>query len=689
MNRAVFLFLFISLIYTQTINGQKPKFGYAGVNEKYAEVSSSQCTLDLAVSLENGPYTEITVQNFATQISSNSLKDGYRYFILNVIVPLGEGVIDLVLETTDTLETFLYPNVAKYNCSVAPTLVADTFNYHKIFPYTKNKIPLRLVGYNRISSLQITSSAQSPYTIIGLAQDPYDLSLFYISTSLRSDTSNFPKSFTVTITETSDPSNTLTLDYDISFKDFQISNISPMIYPNPDLLNPIKTSCFSIFVIEGDMKNQVIQTVAVTPSSLMISSKMLRVKGNDLDCTVFLISKVNFITYNDPLNIHIYGYQNFFIDSFTVVWPSRPSNVFSNPVFDIYKADFDLPNLGDIKWTYTFNPIYYPFTPSFSSLYNDGNNEYPFGIASGNLNVFQTIITEYFESYLPDLSQSLETDGTILFMGLGNTQIDSTPPLIHNITFTKVPGAPYYHVRVHVTDDLSGFYKIVFGQFDTETLYYFNNLGDDIYEGVFRQTYSLLYIFDRAGNSQRHAFYLPNGVALPENARFTTNMITHFRFASPVVDLQNSGFNNTLYFNYTGAGIGNGVIFVLDTKEFLDLPSISNNPTMYDYDPELKMYKIDFYMEQGLYAQNVSYLFGSVYNPYSDEQLIPILGDSAVLTIVNNYANQIPPIITSISQYPAPMNQINNQLETLDIGWTIEIDTQSRYLAFAQFNVTS
>ncbi|KAF2068168.1 hypothetical protein CYY_010506, partial [Polysphondylium violaceum] len=657
MKIRILLFILLSFIYIQSISGQKPKLGYSLVEDSYALISSSKCTVGLSVSFENGAYDTVAVQDITTQEMTDSLQDGYRVFLLNFLVPLGEADIDLVLQTTDTFETYTYPKVGQYNCTMAPTLVADTFNYTQILPVFETKIPLRLVGYNRMTTLQIVvNTAQSPYTIRGLVQDPVDFSLFYISAFLNPDNAIFAKSIQLTITETSNPSNTLTLDYEISFEDYQSSIVmTPLIYPNPDRLSPIKTLTFSLLNFVGDVKNGYIRSNPQTLGSLNLNSYMAPIKGNDQNCTMMLISKVSSISKDTVQTINIYGYPDYFLDAFNIIWPSRPPNVFSNPDFTLIKSGLPLPNLGEITWTYTFDPIYYPFSPTFSNFYNDGNNEYPFGIASGNLNVFQTKITEYFESYLPNLSQYLvDMDAaSLLSLNLQNTQIDSTPPVVHNITFTKVPGSPDYHVRVNVTDDLSGFYKIQFGEMDSEMVYYFNSIGNDIYEGVVKKTYRVFNVFDKAGNLKRYDLYLPNGVALPTQYGFTANMITTY------------------------------------TKELLDMTTIFSNPPLYDYDPELKMYKIDFYMEQGLYAQNISYIFGQFDNSYSNEQLIPILGSRAVLTIVNNDANQMPPIISSISQFPAIVNLINNPLETLDIGWTIEIDTQSRFLAFAQFNVTS
>jgi len=667
------------------------------VSETYGYASKQfNCSLKIDFSIEKTGSFVLAFENVLEVSRNKAPCDGYSSYdcyTIDVDVLPGNGALTLVIDLVDTTK-IKYPSMVNYECLKAPPLDIETFGAYDLFPKTLNTILLRFKGYNKTNTLDymgvIDPGDVSPYDLIGMSQDPLDKSLFQCIFNFNLDSNVNLATFV--FTELTNSENKA-LTFKSTIEDWGSAVETPLVFPT-DKISIAKIMSFSLFSVSGNTTNRYMYSKSSSTTS-SFSSIAVKVKGNDQNCQIMIITQTSQI--GSPAAVEINKFRNWFYGSYPIQYKIGV-DVYNNVASSMFKTEYTLSNLFEIVYSSVYNSNNFPYLPLFSyGKFQDSLNEYPYGIGSGTLGNFKMVTTEYIESFQPNVGLNfvLSNFESMLDFGLDfqNTIVDITPPVIQNITFIPLQGLDKYLLRINITDDQSGFFKLVSGLYDGPALIYYNTIGNNIYETLFDKNYdvSSLQFSDKAGNmGSVRSTGLKNGVKFPKfSSGFTASMITNFTFESRVVNTTIQGYNNTLYFNFTGAAPGNKIMFFVFVREVPNSKDFIRKPPVYDYNTELQLYKIDFYIPQGLYAQNIQYSIGQLGMTYDNEQLYHLLGEKALLQTVNYDANQIPPLITNVVLFPSQVHDIINIDDVITVGWHIEIDTQVRTLDYAEFNVTS
>jgi len=339
-----------------------------------------------------------------------------------------------------------------------------------------------------------------------------------------------------------------------------------------------------------------------------------------------------------------------------------------------------------------------------ASLINDKSFPYPLGISGGNLKNCDYSFSFPVPLLLADkiTISALYSELFTISTQLAPTPADTIPPIVHNLTITHLSG-PYYLLSANITDNQSGFKCLLFN--DELVLNSYDivqgTLTDGIYETLIDKRYLLsitnIKTFDNALSSSImvNGYYNAKGdrVASINDILVPTN-ISQFDFEKYNIDLSNSGSWNTLYFNYSRAGPYEKVIFypiILVPKYSINDPSILKDPKyQYEYNQDLRLFKIDFYLPAGLYTQNITYYIGDLSGTllHSDD-IYRVVGPSALLSVYSQDANQMMPYFIDFQ----PMGSQTRTLEQTDaqttIGWVFTIETLLYPLKYFNVTVTS
>eukprot|EP01133_Synstelium_polycarpum_P014173 gene14173-16709_t len=340
---------------------------------------------------------------------------------------------------------------------------------------------------------------------------------------------------------------------------------------------------------------------------------------------------------------------------------------------------------------------------------------FPFGFGPGNMMSFSYLATQFISTYADSIDYSLTYDnlnGEQLKVTPPGT--DKTDPWVVSMTTTRL-GAYGNILRVITHDESSGVYQVLvnfgspleyigsYATTDQDIVHIDNSLTPPMitYEILFELQNEIksIAVKDLARNEVKYIKGTPltTSLGIPTisyNVEWTANDITHIEFASNSVDVTNKPAINTLYFNVTNADIM--------YKPKISIPQIFNSDGTNEtftgaWDNVRKLYKVDFKLLKNIFEGPLMYTIlakqidlGNLatYNILSSE-LISIFGQSAVLNIISNNADQLPPIIVEVVTIPQTGVLTIDPLLDNSIGWDLTVEDLVNGFAWGYVEVTS
>ncbi|KAF2072002.1 hypothetical protein CYY_006691, partial [Polysphondylium violaceum] len=288
------------------------------------------------------------------------------------------------------------------------------------------------------------------------------------------------------------------------------------------------------------------------------------------------------------------------------------------------------------------------------------------------------------------------------------TLSDNTPPNIEAMDL-KCEYGRYCILTATINDNISGFNFLTIN--GRKVLQFHDLIQGTLYNGFYAAKVDMNYllvideiiVFDKVLEATKFNYGFYNALAWklnPVGAILSPSKISLLEFAKYGLDLSDDGQWNTLYFNYTGAGPYSRIIFypiILVPEISIDDPDIKVNPKyQYEWDLNLKMFKIDFYLPRGLYTKNITYYLGDLSNTglhssglYSSEQLYKILGETALLSVYSSEANQMFPYFNTFSVKGSQTYNLLTKTDTATIGWVFSVETLLHPIKYITFTVTS
>ncbi|KAF2071473.1 hypothetical protein CYY_007207 [Polysphondylium violaceum] len=690
----IFLFLFLFL---RTTECAKPRVPYAKkISETYSE--NGACTLTVALSVENNIDPNIVYGFNGVQIAQPYQTKVQNYDVYSQVsfqLQKGTGLIELMIQTTIDSTIYTY-EIGDYECIDAPSnyQVIRFNSTGEITARQSSSTIIKIDGYQRKSLLSASLiQGDSSFGLTFLQITDIDLSLFSLDFRLLVDgvTTNFENPI-VRITQ-DEPLWTIDLPFYSRIKPWATHTIEVAAPSTPVAISIVNLNYETIMGISGNMRDQILYSNL--PNNY-VYALFTPVIGNDQNTKVWVKVSPQFYSQPASADASILAFNGVIPSQlFTVPFSKTVPNSVLNLAYNLPTSTYSTM----INLELDAQSIVLPYKSSFRDggytfSFSTKDSLYPFGIVSGTYTDYKYAVSYLYSQTSPSLVWGVlygYDNINNIPINLSATLADTNGPLIQNITLIHLEG-PMYIVRFEITDDLSGFscLDLQGGSFLMNASHIISGSTlNGVYEMLIQSTNSIstLNLMDNVGNSIIFTDFLPNTGQFFKALDGTSEIdaITILRFEHYDLDVSTQGQNNTLYFNFTGAGPTVKVMFLytLTAFEYSDLSDLEN---FYEYDTVLELYKIDLYLPQGLYSANISYMVGRAPFVYNSDTLINIFGSSASLSVKNNDAYQLPPLLDSMEK--SINNIINSVDDTIQVGWKLKFYSK-RDIKSAVFHVTS
>ncbi|KAF2068257.1 hypothetical protein CYY_010418, partial [Polysphondylium violaceum] len=286
------------------------------------------------------------------------------------------------------------------------------------------------------------------------------------------------------------------------------------------------------------------------------------------------------------------------------------------------------------------------------------------------------------------------------------TQTDFEAPKVTNIEFEYLSSG-YCLIRVHITDNQSGFSRLFFSvpaSVITPQNLVSGNLLDGVYElrtqtfllpSVIRYGYT---INDKAGNekvvSTTNSFrpYYLIDAQIPElpSPTFDYEDITTFKFEPNNINVTTFGSLCTLYFGYKGMTSDNmPPVFIRLTKStdyLLETTSFADIPLM-QWDTSLNLYKYQFFIPPRLFSGNIDYQVYAGSLNINPTIMYQFFGEKALLKVYSDISDEMPPIVTKYSFSPSSVTI--NQGQSVQVTLTVDIEDPINGLDYGSIKIGS
>ncbi|KAF2068414.1 hypothetical protein CYY_010260, partial [Polysphondylium violaceum] len=654
------------------------------------------CSLDIFISILSDEVISIDSSSSISPLSI-SIQERYGPYIAKLFAVRGSysfGPKNLSVNAKYANGTLVEVLLGKeYDCL---PLTAPSLSYYAtpLFPTQKNWLFFYLLNIQR--SLQLSVVWISPGYSSLIYQNPYYLS-----------------SFSLLIFASPNVSNSSSAQFNLMIGNYQIgptmsipitfSNYGELVsssYSGVDgFYNPKRPFLYILAGLESlDPRNLWYQV-----SDVDVFRDYL--KGSPMASSSFLIS-VPYLTQTSTL-VRLSVYNG---ETPANIMNITGNNVPLNPVVELVLTQF-INSQIDCKFIRVlFDLAYDRQDISLTGVYyrdkGNANIPFPFGIVKGTFKEPKYDISFSMSPYYSNANLFISVNEIFQPVNVVSSLSDIVPPIIHNLTLTHVSG-PNYLLKATITDDMSGFNfleinnRVVLTSADIVQ----GSLTNGTFEALVDQNYLLIAddisVYDNTLSFNRFPSGYFNSKGMKLN-RIDSNLgvlilgkISSFAFKYFDLDLSTTGKWNTLNFNYTGAGPYSRIIFypIISVSEYSSLdPDMKVNPKyQYEWDLNLKMFKIDFYLPRGLYTRNITYFIGDLSSDtlISSYEIFNVYGLHALLSVYSQEANQMFPYITTFDIKGSRIRNLELASDIVTIGWTFSIETLLHPLKYIILTVTS
>ncbi|KAK5575152.1 hypothetical protein RB653_010408 [Dictyostelium firmibasis] len=694
-NFFIFFYFFISFIINKVISNEiVPLISSKLIENEYATLGGN-CTITYLLEF---PYSS-SIANITSVIYDynpikvtvgKNLNKDHSILVSNILLPIDSQQFKLTI--IDSLITSYDCNIQlELKCSILPTLVSpinknpNSNNWIMTKSRLLNQQPTLTIYMSNLNGFigQNTSNTDrfnfksSMIFYKNFQQfDPKVLLINYYYSIATSKIGNFIWSYS---------DNDFIVAESISFTSPISSetinppdNIGLITYPSLPYIKNFKI-IFQIF--NSSVLNSTILGFVANSDGTKDAMNVYPIYGNPSNAQ-FIVYINNFNDYKYNISTWgLYTYHSSTCDLKTLI--SRGVDTIPVPVSNVKSCQLSY---------YATDSYYFPIFSFINDAQSPVTNiglgpfikldrvSYPYGFSKGNAKNYTYKINTVVPLYFNTESYYFICPDSVGLMASSEYKGDISTPIISSVLFIPKDDGLKTIVRINASDSS-------FGIFYMETFpSSIRIIGSDLVSGDrFNGVYEKLIDFSiypqitsivayNTYNLKSYTFIVEN--LYPSKTPSIVD-ITTFRFASPLVNLSIDGFMNTIYMNYSDANINYRPGFkLITTAEIARDFEWNHNYDFLQWDNTLQLFKLDFYMPPRLFTGNLEYRFNFGYYDLDPNSLSNLLvnksinNNNPILSVVSDYADEMPPIVTNIVKY------FQSNTISIDLVWEITFSDQ-------------
>ncbi|KAF2077784.1 hypothetical protein CYY_000905 [Polysphondylium violaceum] len=385
-------------------------------------------------------------------------------------------------------------------------------------------------------------------------------------------------------------------------------------------------------------------------------TKVLPVLGNPLNYTMVTLFTNTSSLLSNPVNLNFLGITNSILGTGLSFTFESPTN---------YPYSFNIQSLSNIDRSFITISCSFVLNPFHSYFLNSKLIQYPYGYHSGDKSnlEFKTIVP--VSQWLGNFSFTADFRQQQLYnvpLTLVSGFVDSVPPKLESLQLLQYPFNRVM-IKATISDDLSGFKKLSFGQaFElTAKDLVSGNLLNGVYQSIVDYNIGAspypIYLYDNANTSivfsDEKSIYnidtLSRIPTVPYSRKVLAKDFTRFEFKSSLVNLSSGKQSNVLYFNMTNADSNSLVkftpIYSFNAKEII-YPWLNNTFTG-GWNTTAKLYQVEIEIPARLFNGRIGYTLQFEGATISNNE-IEFYHQTATLTVETDFADIMPPLVTKI-----------------------------------------